>query len=85
MLMGWGEGRGAHLEQLLCNIVVGTLGEVTASDVVSTAEMDTEMHVCGALKALVVELDVSVEHLIGCLVVVLVGGPALQHRFRAEV
>ena len=43
------------------------------------------MHVGGALEAGVVELDVGVEHLVGGLVVALVGLPALEHRLGTEV
>jgi hypothetical protein len=74
-----------YLEQLLCNGVISALGEVAAADIVASAKVNTEMHVGRALKALVVELDVRIEHLVGRLVVFLVGGPAFQHVLRAEV
>lgn len=67
------------LEELLRNVVVCALGEVTAADVVTTAKMNAKVHVRRSLEALVVKLDVCVEHLVGGLVVGLVGGPALQH------
>lgn len=73
------------LKQLLCNVVVRALGEVTAAHIVSAAQVDAQVHVCWALEAGVIELDVGVEHLVGRLGVVLVGGPALEHGFRAEV
>lgn len=70
----------AYLEELLGNVVVCALGEVAASHVVATAKMDTKMHVCRAFKAGIVELDISIEHLICGLGVALVRLPALEHR-----
>lgn len=45
--------------------------------------MNAEMHVIRSLKAIVVELDVGVEHLVCGLVVALICCPAFQHILRA--
>jgi hypothetical protein len=84
-VLGLREASLAYLEQLLGDVVVGAFREVTAANVVSSAEVDTQVHILRALEALVVELDIGVEHLVGCLVVLLVRSPALQHVLGAEV
>ena len=43
--------------------------------------MNAEMHVIRSLKAIVVELDIGVEHLVCGLVVAFVSCPAFQHVF----
>ena len=47
--------------------------------------MNAKVHIRWAFETLVVELDVCIEHLICCFVVLLVRSPALQHILRAEV
>jgi hypothetical protein len=68
-----------YLEELLGDDIVRTLREVTATNIVAAAEMDTDVHVFWSLEALVVELNVGIEHLIGSLVISFVGFPALEH------
>ena len=53
--------------------------------VVSSAQVDAEVHVRRTLEAGIVELDVGVEHLVGGLVVALVSFPTLEHGLGAEV
>lgn len=74
-----------HVEHLLCDVIVCALAEVARAHVISSAQVDAEMHVGRALEAGVVELDVGIEHLVGGLVVALVGCPALEHGLGAEV
>jgi hypothetical protein len=47
--------------------------------------MDTDMHVFWSLEAFVVELYICIEHLVGGLVVTLIGRPTFQHGLGAEI
>lgn len=74
------------LEELGGDAVVATLGEVTAADEVTTADVHTDVEVGGALgQQVVVQLDVLLEHLVGGVDVQRVFLPARQHLLGAEV
>lgn len=74
------------LEQLGGDVVIATLGEVTATNEVTTADVDADVEVGGALgEGIVVQLDVLVEQLQGSLLVQGVFFPALKHLLGAEV
>lgn len=79
------ETRFTYLEHLLCDVVVCTFGEMSGTNIVSSTKMDTEVHVGWSLKTLVVGSNITVKHLVGSLVVVLVSFPALQHGLGAKV
>lgn len=71
------------VKQLSGNVIVSTLGEVSASDEVSSAEVDTNVVIRGALReAVVVKLDIGVKESVGVFAVVL---ETLQHLLGAEV
>lgn len=58
------------LEELDGNTVIATLRKVTAVDEVTTAQVDTNVEVSGALsQAVIVQLDVLVEQVIGRVLV----------------
>lgn len=74
------------LEQLDGDAVVTTLGEVTAADEVTAAQVDTNVHVLGETdEGVVVQLDVLLEHVVGGVDVQRVLLEASKELLRAEV
>lgn len=74
------------LEQLDGNAVVSTLGEVAATDEVAAAQVNTNVHVLGQTdEAVVVLLDILLEHVVGAVHVERVLLEAAQELLRAEV
>ena len=74
------------LEQLDGNAVIATLGEVTAADEVSAAQVDSYVHVLGETdEGVVVQLDVLLEHVVGGVYVQRVLLEAVEELLRAEV
>lgn len=74
------------LEQLDGDAVIATLGEVTATDEVAAAQMHANVHVRRqADEAVVVQLDVLLEQVVGAVDVERVLLEAVQELLRAEV
>lgn len=74
------------LEELNSNTVVATFGEVPATDKVTAAEMNTDVHIGGQVcEAVVVLLDILLEHGIGGVYVQRVLLEASEELIRAEV
>lgn len=74
------------LEELGGDTVVAALREVARADEVAAAEVDADVEVGGPLgEAVVVQLDVFLEGLVGAVLVELVFLPALEHLVGAEV
>lgn len=74
------------LEELDGDAVVATLGKVTAADEVTAAQVDTNVHVLGDTdEAVVVQLDVLLEHIVGSVDVQGVSLEAVKEFLRAEV
>lgn len=74
------------LEELDGDAVVATLGEVTAADEVTAAQVDTDVHILGnADEAVVVQLDVLLEQLVGSVDVQGVSLEAVEELLGAEV
>jgi hypothetical protein len=74
------------LEQLDGNAVIASLGEVTAADKVTAAQVNTDMHVGGQIgETVIVLLDVLLEHGVGAVHVQRVLLEAGKEFLRAEV
>lgn len=74
------------LEQLDGDAVVAALGEVAAADEVAAAQVHADVHVrWQADEAVVVQLDILLEHVVGGVHVERVLLEAVQELFRAEV
>ena len=74
------------LEKLDSDTVIATLGEVTAADEVTAAQVNTDVHISGKFgEAVVVLLDVLLEHVIGGVHVQRVLLEAVKELLGAEV
>jgi len=67
------------LEQFNSDTIITTLGEVTATNEVTAAQVNTDVEILGQTdKAVVVQLDVLLEHVVRGVHVALVGREAIQ-------
>lgn len=74
------------LEKFNGDAIIPTLGEVTATDEVTAAQVDTDVHVSGQVsEAVVVLLDVLFEHVVGAIHIQIIVLKAVEELFRAEV